>query len=107
MKLFENIVKAVILSLSVFAFTGNSILSQSQYPVNLLEQKGNFSAGAIIQFIFLNLFNFSFPLAIIPLFGSTQVTDNSKLVFSKNNFPMSPVPQATSIKLFLDDGFII
>ncbi|MDG2420569.1 MAG: DUF3500 domain-containing protein [Gammaproteobacteria bacterium] len=46
MKLFENTVKAVILSLSVFAFTGNSILSQSQYPVNLLEQKGNFSAGA-------------------------------------------------------------
>ena len=34
---------------------------------------GSFSAGAKIQFKFSKFFNFSLPLLIIPLFGSTQV----------------------------------
>ena len=42
--------------------------------VNKLSDIGIFSAGDIIQFIFLKLDNFSFPLLIILLFGSTHVT---------------------------------
>ena len=36
----------VILVFAVIVFGGTAVLSQSQYPANLLEQKGNFSLGA-------------------------------------------------------------
>ena len=36
----------VILAFAVIVFGGTAVLSQSQYPANLLEQKGNFSLGA-------------------------------------------------------------
>jgi hypothetical protein len=46
MKLLRRIVRPAVLSIVVSMFFATTILSQSQYPINLLEQKGNFSAGA-------------------------------------------------------------
>jgi hypothetical protein len=46
MKLLRRIVKLAVLSIVGSMLFATTILSQSQYPINLLEQKGNFSAGA-------------------------------------------------------------
>lgn len=46
MKLLRRIVTPAVLSIVGSMLFGTTILSQSQYPINLLEQKGNFSAGA-------------------------------------------------------------
>ena len=37
---------SAVVSIGALLFTGTVVLSQSQYPSNLLEQKGSFSAGA-------------------------------------------------------------
>lgn len=37
---------SLAVTLGVILFTGTAVFSQSQYPANLLEQKGSFSAGA-------------------------------------------------------------
>ena len=45
----NKISKRVVTAFTVFVvilFGGTAVLSQSQYPANLLEQKGSFSAGA-------------------------------------------------------------
>jgi len=46
MELLRRIVKLAVLSIVGSMLFATTILSQSQYPINLLEQKGNFSAGA-------------------------------------------------------------
>jgi hypothetical protein len=46
MKLLRRIVKLAVLSIVGSMLFATTILSQSQYPINLLEQKGSFSAGA-------------------------------------------------------------
>ena len=37
---------SAVVTIGALLFTGTVVLSQSQYPSNLLEQKGSFSAGA-------------------------------------------------------------
>ena len=46
MNKISKCVMTAIVVLTAALFGGTAVLSQSQYPANLLEQKGNFSAGA-------------------------------------------------------------